>query len=171
MITIGEYLAYIQEQHEIGKGGIKKKPSPTFAWELVKGKKYPGWRRGRPDFHTAEKPWKTISVDIHLKDKWLEDLNSIANVEIRGSCEGHNSEWPTYVAFRVFPELENKKKLNDIVKRLNKDKFTRCGYDIGTEGRPRFVCASPLYYNCSAQNDWVQWWSTLTTRINKAVNS
>jgi len=171
MTTIGEYLNFIQGQHEIGKGGAKRKPSPTFAWELVKGKKYPGWRRGRPDFHTDEKPWRGMSVDAHLKDKWLADLNNIPNVEIRGTCEGHNSEWPTYIAFRISPKIENRRKLNDVVKKLNRDKFTRCGYDIGTEGRPRFVCASPLYYKGPDQPAWVKWWNSIAVRINKAVNS
>ena len=48
------YMQLLKEQVgrgrglELGKGGYKKKPSPTFAYELVHGKAIPGgWRSGR----------------------------------------------------------------------------------------------------------------------------
>ena len=74
------YLRQLQEQ-EIGKAGIpKKKPSPSFAYELVYKKPVPTNRRGRPPFSVEHKVWKELIVDKHLKDKWLSDLNNIPNV-------------------------------------------------------------------------------------------
>jgi len=176
MTTIGEYLKYVQEKkdkREIGKGGVKTKPSPTFAYELVYGKSVPGgWRTGRyPGPHKTRK-WKGLDVDTHLENKWLNDLNKITGVEIRGTCEGHDKDWVTYIAFRIDLKFDkDKRKLNDVINKLNKDKNTKAGWDIGTKKRPRFVCASPLYYKCPKHNEWIKWWSTIASRISKSVIS
>lgn len=166
------YLRHIQEQ-EIGRAGIpKKKPSPSFAYELVYKKPAPSNRRGRPPFPVEHKLWKGFTVDKHLKDKWLSDLNNIPNVEIRGSCEGHNKDWVSYVAFRLDPKYDNDKAfLKSVTKKLSHYPDTVCGYDIGTQGRPRFVVATPLFYGCDRQQDWEKWWNQIARRINKAVNS
>lgn len=177
MINLDGYLSYIQEQRgrkqELGKGGVKKKPSPSFAYELVHKKSVPdGFRSGRyPGSHRTKK-WNRIDVDAHLKDKWLTDLSKIPNVEIRGSCEGHGADWPSYISFRVNPKHDKDKTfLNKVIKELNKSKDTRCGWDVGTQNRPRFVCATPLFYGCKKQNEWVKWWNNIASRINSAVNS
>lgn len=165
-----DYLLFL-EQREMGKGGIKRKPSPTFAWELVNKKEYSGWRSGRYPGIVKEKIWNGMAVDIHLKTKWLDDLNNIPNVEIRGSCEGHDKEWVTYIAFRIDPKYDKSKSfLNKVSKQLSRDKNTVCGWEVGTQGRPRFVVASPLYYGCEKQNEWMRWWTTISKRIQKAVN-
>jgi len=168
------YLNLLKEQFqkEKGKGGFKKKPSPTFAYELVHGKPVPGgWRSGRYPLPHKTKNWKGVQVDFDLKNKWLDDLNSILNVEIRGSCAGHSEDWVSYIAFRINPSLEKDKTfLNKITQTLNKDKYTKCGWDIGTQNRPRFVCATPLLPN-KERAKWEKWWSTLADRIDQAVNN
>lgn len=170
-MILESYLLQIQEV-ELGKGGPKKKPSPSFAYELVFKKPVPLGRRGRPPFPVKHKIWNKLQIDVHLKNKWIKDLNNIPNVEIRGSCEGHNKEWVSYVAFRLDPKYDNDKPfLKKVVSRLNKDKNSVAGFDVGTEGRPRFVVATPLYYGCENQDEWKKWWSTLSFRLNKAVNS
>jgi hypothetical protein len=99
-------------------------------------------------------------------------LNNIPNIEIRASCEGHNDEWVSFIAFRLDPKFDsNKSFLKKVTSRLNKDKNTVAGFDIGTQGRPRFVVATPLYYGCEKSNEWKQWWSTISSRLNKAINS
>jgi hypothetical protein len=169
-MILKNYLLFL-EQHELGKGGVKTKPSPTFAWELVNKRKYPGWRRGRYPGKVEEKIWNGMGVDIHLENKWLNDLNKIKNVEIRGSCEGHDKEWVTYISFRVSPKYDkNESFLNKVCNNLNKHKFTVSGWDIGTQDRPRFVVASPLYYGCDKQYEWENWWNNIAKRIDKAVN-
>jgi len=170
---IGKYLEYIQEQREMGKGGIKRKPSPTFAYELIYGKSVPGgWRSGQCPLPHKSKMWNGISVDEHLEKEWLNKLNNIKNLEMRGSCEGHSKDWVSYIAFRLAPKFDkNKSFLNKVCSRLNKYPYTKCGWDIGTEERPRFVCATPLYYNCDKQEEWIKWWKQLPTNLNKAINS
>jgi hypothetical protein len=175
MKVVDYYLSYLQDQHYIRGPRPGKKPAPTFAWELIHGKEYPGWRSGRaPD--AEEKLYKGYYVDKHLKDKWLHDINRIKNVEIRSSCEGHGPpgemklDWPTYVGFRLASIIETIDKVKRVVKELNRDKNTRAGWDIGMAKRPRIICAAPLYYKCAKHNEWVRWWDTLASRINKAVN-
>lgn len=172
---LNKYLQKIQEQHdpEYGKSGLpKKKPSPSFAYELIFGKPAPSNRRGRPPFPVDHKEWKGMTVDKHLKDKWLKDINNISNCEIRGSCEGHAKDWPTYIAFRILPKNDkNKSLLNKIVDRLNKGKHTKCGWDIGMQNRPRFICTCPFFYTGKNDKEWNEWWTTISSRLNKAINS
>ena len=152
-----------------------KKNSPTFAWEIVHGKKYPGFRRGRYPDPVKEKRWNGFYVDAPLKNKWLNDLSKIPNVEVRASCCGHppdrisRNAWVSYVVFRVDPSL--KKQIKKIVSKLNKYPNTRSGYDVGMEGQPRIVVATPLYFKEGEDNkEWESWWSKLAERINSAVN-
>jgi len=160
----------IEKLRHFGKG---KKPAPTLAWEVIHGKPYPGQRMGRAP-GTKEKLWKGLYVDEHLDNNWLEKLNSIKNVEIRSSCEGHGPEggisldWPTFIIFRVDTKLEP--FVEKIVAKLNSFKNTKSGYDIGMEGRPRICVAAPLYYNCKKQKEWEDWWKNLPGRINVSVN-
>ena len=170
-MLVEDYLNKIQER-EFGKGGFKKKNSPAFAYELIFNKPAPKNRRGRPPFPVDHKSWNGIQVDSHLEDKWIKDLNNIPNVEIRASCEGHDKDWVSYVAFRLDPKHDNDKALfNKVVSRLNKYPNTVSGFDVGTQGRPRFVVATPLYYGCKKSNEWKKWWTTLSFRLNQAVNS
>lgn len=170
MKILNKYLKQLQEKKniELGKGGIKRKPSPSFAYELVYKKPVPGaWRSGRYPGNYETKMWNGISVDKNLEDKWLNELNKIKSIEMRGSCEGHSKDWVTYIAFRLDPKYDkNKSHLNKVVKELNKGKNTFCGWDIGTQGRPRFVCASNLWYG---EDGWEEWWSTLGKKIKKAT--
>jgi len=164
-----------QYLEEIQRGSPKRKPSPSFAYELVNKKPAPAGRRGRYPGKMKEKKWKGVTVDASLKSKWLNDLNSIKNVEIRGSCSGHGPEggtsleWVTFVAFRIDPSIENKKQ-KSVVKKLNSFPNTVAGSDIGMQGRPRFVVAAPLYYQCKKHNEWVKWWNNIAQMIDSAVN-
>jgi len=157
--------------NEIQRGSKDRKPSPSFAYELVFKKPAPQGRRGRPPFPTEHKMWKGIDIDKHIEDKWLDDLNSIPNLEMRGSCVGHSDACVSFVAFRLDPKFDNNKSfLKKVVTRLNKDKNTVAGFDIGMQGRPRFVVATPLYYGCEKQNEWKKWWTTLSSRLSQAIN-
>jgi hypothetical protein len=152
--------------------------APIIAWELTNDRTFPGWRPGhRPG--TKTRSWKGFIVDFVLRDKWLEDLNDIPNVQMRSLCSGHGPagkmgdsptsiDWPTHVAFRLTGKVKNSP--GAIIRSLEKDKFTKCRHGKGREGKTRFVCAAPLYYRCAKHTQWIKWWDTLASRINKAVN-
>lgn len=162
---------YLKELFEPKRAMPDRKPSPSFAYEVVYGKPPPGVRRGRPPFPTKHKTWNGMEIDYNLDIKVLEKLNNIPNVEIRGSCEGHNEDWVTYVAFRVSEKLEDKNTLNRIKKKLNSYDNTFCGWELGVQRRPRFVVASKLYYSKDNYKEWKSWWEKLPKRLDNSVNS
>lgn len=165
-------LTEIQNKPNLGRGRKDRKPSPTFAYELTHGKKLKGWRGGKFPGNVRSKLWNDIEVDKPLKDKWLKELNSIKDIEVRGSCAGHAEDWVSFIAFRITDEnIQNdKNKLDQIVKYMNQFKNTYCGYDIGMQGRPRFVCATSLYYSKDNLIEWTDWWDKLSKRLNKAIS-
>ena len=44
------------------------------------------------DSHPGRRPWRHYSVDINLKDEWLEALNSLTVFDLTSICEGHPSK-------------------------------------------------------------------------------
>lgn len=140
-----------------------EKNSPMIAWELVHGKKMKSWRPGRTPL-AQEKLWKGIAVDKHLKNTWLENLNSIKNIEIRATCEGHGKDWPTYVAFRVSPKLQKK---SDKIAKLLTVGSTKAKAVTGRIGQDRIIVATKKYYKSPG---WSKWWETLPNKIDLIVN-
>ena len=169
MIT--KYLKQLQENTNYWKGGGQRggpnrKPSPVAAFELVYGKKPPSNMRGQYPGQSEHKNWNSISIDSHIEDKWLNDLSNIKQIEMRASCEGHDKQWITFIVFRVMPNKDKDiKYLEKIKKFLNQGK-TKCGYEIGQQGRPRFIVTAKLWYG---QPGWEKFWSTLATRVQQAV--
>ena len=168
---INKYLNWLHENTNFWKGGQKRggpnrKPSPVAAFELVYGKKPPSGMRGMDPGQSDHKIWKDISIDAHIEDKWLNDLSNIKQIEMRASCEGHDKQWITFIVFRVMPNKDKDiKYLEKIKKFLNQGK-TKCGYEIGQQGRPRFIVTAKLWYG---QPGWEKFWSTLATRVQQAV--
>ena len=164
------YLNKLQEHTELyrmgQRGSSGRKPSPVAAYELVYGKSAPSNMRGQYPGTIEYKNWNGFNIDIHLEDKWLNDLSSIKEIEMRASCEGHDKDWISFIVFRVMPNKDNNTEyLNSIKNSLNKG-ITKCDYEIGQQGRPRFIVAAKLWYG---QPNWEKWWITLTPRIKKAV--
>lgn len=169
MLNLDKYLIKLFEQEKMSwrpRGGPNRKPAPVAAYELIYGKRAPAGMRGRYPGNYDEKKWKGMFVDVHLKDKWLNDLNNIKEIEMRSSCEGHDKNWVTFIGFRITTNKESSKKyLEKVKKNLNKG-ITKCMYEIGQQGRPRFIVAAKLWYG---QPGWEKWWSTLASRVKQAV--
>jgi len=175
-MMMNRYLMWLQEntnfwfkngpQGRGQRGASDRVPSPVAAFELIYGKKAPSGMRGMYPGKSEHKTWNGISIDAHIEDKWLNDLNKIKQIEMRASCEGHDSQWLTFLVFRVMPDKDNDKDyLDKIKKSLNKG-TTKCDYKIGQQGRPRFIVAAKLWYG---QPGWEKFWSTIASRIKQAV--
>jgi len=164
MISILEYF------NIGGMGGCRgsrdRVPSPVAAHEVVYGKKAPSNMRGMYPGQTEHKTWNGISIDAHLKDEWLDDLNKIKQIELRASCEGHDKQWISFIAFRVMPNKDNDTVYLDKIKKYLNQANTKCTYNIGQQGRPRFIVASKTWYG---DKNWKPWWSTLAVRVKYAV--
>jgi len=169
MKSIQKYLqevTYWQKGEGSRFGGSGKKNAPTFAWETVHGKEYPGGTKsGRSG--DKQRIWNGLGVDYDLKDKWLDDLSNIKNVQIRASCQGHppRGENPAFIIFRP----KNESKSNIIVKKLHDGRLTFCKADTGNMGFTRICIATPLFAHGPKHKLWEKWWDTLAIRIQRAT--
>jgi len=148
------------------RGSSDRIPSPVAAYELVYGKKAPSGMRGQYPGNIEHKTWKGFNIDAHIEDKWLNDLSSIKEIEMRASCEGHDKDWVSFIVFRVMPNKDNDIKYLDKIKNSLNHGITKCEYKIGQQGRPRFIVASKLWYG---QPGWEKWWNTLSFKVKSAV--
>ena len=148
------------------RGSRDRKPSPVAAYELVYGKKAPMGMRGMYPGKSEHKNWNGISIDAHIEDKWLNDLSNIKNIEMRASCEGHDKQWITFIAFRVLPNKEKDSNYLEKVKSYLNQGISKCTFEIGQQGRPRFIVAAKTWYG---QPTWKKFWVTLATRIKTAT--
>lgn len=153
-----------------GKGdrfsGTGKKNAPTFAWETIHGKPFPGRRPGRAP-GTVDREWNGIMVDELLKDEWLLALNNIKEIEMRSSCQGHppKGEWPSFVIFRFNTKIDH----NKFIKAISDGRYTFCKIEVGQGGLPRCCVATPLFAKGPNHTLWEKWWSTLADRIKVAI--
>ncbi|MBA7681069.1 hypothetical protein ES703_89397 [subsurface metagenome] len=137
--------------------------SPTFAYQVVHDKLPDTPLRGRTD--SPKRMWGHKEVDKEFNDKWLEDLNSIPDIEIRATDIGHSSDRVAFVVFR-FKDKKNDGKAKDIADSLNKLEGLYCKSDIGTEGRPRICVAGKIKLE---DENWEKWWNSLAGKIKKVV--
>lgn len=155
-------------------GSSQTKTVSTWAWEMINGESYPGDSDTgfRDDVKT--KKYKGFKVDRELKKEWLDDLNSIVNVEIFALCAGHPAsdkypEWPSYVAF--FLDKSILSQAVKIVKKLRKIRNTEVMVlSMRKRRRMGIVCAAPFIYKGPKYKEWLDWWDSLASRINKDVN-
>lgn len=147
---------------------FQKKNAPELAYETVYGRPPKNGLRGRA-INTVEKRYKDIYIDQHLDEEVFDQLNDIRNVEIRSSCEGHSSDRPAFLIFRV---SQNKiKNIDKIVDNLHKQ-GVQAKYEIGNHGRYRICVATRNWYRENADNrEWENWWKNLPHVIENAVNS
>ena len=167
---ISKYLNWLQENTNFWKGGQRggsnRKPSPVAAFELVYGKKPPSGMRGVYPGKSEQKDWNGISIDSHIEDEWLNDLSNIKQIEMRASCEGHDKQWVTFIAFRLMKNKDKDIKYLEKIKKFLNQGYTKCDYEIGQQGRPRSIVAIKSWYG---QPTWKAWWSTLAIRVKNAT--
>lgn len=138
--------------------------SPTFAYIAVYGKEPDFWLRGRTN--EPKKIWRGIEVDATFKDKWLDELNSIPQIEVRASDAGKNSVRVAFIVFRMKDPKDDvkAKKVSKILDKMP-DIYSKC--DIGAQNRPRVVVAGKTWYG---QPDWERWWDSLAGKIRYALS-
>gem|GEM_PF-2303408 len=139
--------------------------SPTLAYKAVYGAAPSKPLRGMTD--APKKEWHGLQVDEHIKDKWLEELNSIPDIEIRASDEGKSKDRVAFVVFRMKDKAMDSEAQN-ISKKLSAVEGLYSLSDTGSEGRPRVVVAGKVVYG---QKGWENWWSGLASKIKKAIES
>jgi len=132
--------------------------SPTFAHLAVYGETKD--LSGRSDH--KQQICNGIEVDEHLKCEWIEKLNSIPEIEVRASCEGHDKDRVSYIVFRLKSEGDS----GVVQSELNKLEGLYSLMNVGNQGEPRIVVAGKTWYG---QPDWVIWWTSLAGKIESVV--
>jgi len=139
--------------------------APTFAYYAVYKRLPPnGQLPGRTN--SPKKQWRHLTnVDIHLKDEWLEELNSIEEIEIRSTDEGKSETRVAHIIFRM-KDPENDHLACKVAEILNRDPniYSICG--PGREGRIRVVVAGKVQYG---KQGWEEWWETVSEKIRNAL--
>ena len=140
------------------KQDIKFMNSPTLAHLAVYGETKE--LQGRSDHKQQE--CDGIEVDEHLKCEWIKELNTIPEIEMRASCEGHDKDRISYVVFR----LKNKDASGVVQTEMNKLNGIHSLMNVGNQGEPRIVVAGKTFYG---ESDWEGWWSSLAGKIKEVV--
>lgn len=133
--------------------------SPTFAYQAVYGKLPDTPLSGRTG--SPKRIWNGVEVDEHLKDKWLDELNSIPEIEVRASDEGKSKERVAFIVFRM-ADPKDDCKVKAISDELNKVEGLYSKYDTGREGRLRIVVAGEIKYG---DESFEKWWDSLADKI------
>ncbi|RXG63624.1 hypothetical protein ES695_16410, partial [Candidatus Atribacteria bacterium 1244-E10-H5-B2] len=153
----------ILREKEIIKQGMNWVNSPTLAYLSVYGEMPDMPLRGRTD--SPKKLWNNIEIDEHLKDSWMEDLNSIPEIEIRASDEGKNEERVAFIVFRM-KDPKDDCKVQAVSNKLNEMEGLYSKYDTGQEDRLRIVVAGKIKYG---DKDWEEWWNSLAGKIKGVI--
>jgi len=114
---------------------------------------------------TPRKSWKGKPVDADLKDRWLEDLNSIPGIEIISICGGHDIWRPAHIVF-CFPKMsdEREERLVDELRDFPGTWAFRG--EMGKRKHMRTCMASVFFAGTPIGNIW---WSKAADRIQVAV--
>jgi len=98
-----------------------------------------------------------IYIDIHLDENLIQELNNIDAIEIRSTCEGHDSKHIAHIIFR--PHNQELEFIKPKVIELNRLPSTKSGYDIGNGGLYRIGIVTRNWYRENADNSkWKEWW-------------
>jgi len=153
----------ILREKGIIKQGMNWVNSPTFAYQAVYGKLPDIPLEGRTD--SPKRMWNNKDVDKEFKNTWLEDLNSIPEIEIRATDIGHSSERVAFVVFRM-KDPKDDCKVQAISERLGKLKELYSKYDTGQEGRLRIVATGKIKLG---DKNWEAWWNNLAGKIGNVI--
>ena len=134
--------------------------APTLAYKTVYGKDPESPLMGRTN--SPKKMWEGMSVDINLKDEWLEELNALP-VEIKSTEEGKSKERVAFVAFRMQEGEDEIYK--EVEKNLKEEENIFVYSDIGNGGRPRICIAKDIVVG---EEGWEEWWNSLSGKIKRA---
>lgn len=146
--------------------------SPQFAYKIMYGKMDPTFT-GKLYF-TPKKLIhlnnnSQIYVDENLKEEWIHKLNNINSIDIRSTCEGHDSKYITHIIFR--PNDQNLDQIKAKIKILNKLPDTKSNFDIGNGGLYRIGIATKNWYRSNADNTkWKNWWENSIKSLEETFN-
>ena len=117
--------------------------------------------------------WNNITKDKHLDNNWIAKLNSIKNIEILSTCEGHGRDVITHIIFRI---TDNTKEIEQVYNRLKECYRELYGTKVVVIDTQIGLCICVAIYNWYRENDeynkaWIAWWNNIPSHIDRAVNN
>ena len=143
--------------------------APELAWSVYNNAEppdIPGWT----DAHAVRK-WNGIDIDAEIPIQSIKSLNSIPNIKIRATCQGHTNVpgIPDVNSYMVFtPNTQDKKYINNLISKLNKYKDIKAGYAVGRLGFFRVAVVASFSFD-SNQREFKKWWINLPNIIKKEL--
>ena len=113
---------------------------------------------------TPSRQWRNEQVDFDLKDKWLEDLNEIPEIEIVSICGGHDIWRMPHIIF--YPKGMSDAQEEKLVDELRDFPGTWALRGEGNRKKMRICMASVFFAGTPIGNIW---WSKAADRINVAI--
>jgi len=146
---------------------------PKFAYQILRGKMNPNFT-GKLYFTPKKKvdiQNLQIYVDEHLKDEWIHRLDRIKGIEVRSTCQGHDSKYVTHIIFR--PLNQDLDYIKDKVNFINKNlPDTKCDYMFGHfDNTYRIGLVTRTWYREGTDNsNWERWWEKTISFLEKLFN-
>lgn len=117
-----------------------------------------------------EDEWNNIKKDIHLKNEWIEQLNTIPEIEILSTCEGHARYIVTHIIFL----LKDQERIEEVYKKLKQLPTSIYATKIIPIQTSVGVCFCIAIYNwyrehMTDNSDWEKWWDNIIDHIKNSV--
>lgn len=163
MITIEENRNFFGNFNPQDQKFYKKNAS-TFAYEILYNK--PATNIITPPFpRHSTKNIGGIDVDAGIPTVAIKDLNKIKNIQIRATCQGSDSNHPTYVIFRT--ENQTEPFVNDVVRYINNVAPFKAKAEKGNNGYFRIGVTAMSWYG---RKNFQKFWELISQTIDNAVN-
>lgn len=146
------------------RGQIKN--APEFIYSILH-QTPPPRISGRSSEH-SQQLINDVHIDKNIPKKAISLLNNIKEIEPRSSCEGSDSNRPTFFIFR-FKQDPREQYVKAFCKELSKNEKYKCGYELGRQGFFRVGITNDLYFSNENKNEFKKWWLMLPHEITRIL--
>jgi len=139
--------------------------APTFIHRII-NKDSNSFLPGRVNH--PEKIVNNIPIDKEIPEDSFNKLNKIKQIELRSSCQGENSDRPTFIIFRLKDNSNDEEKVKQIVSKINKSPNNLlAGYDLGNDNQYRIgVTAKDVW---AGRPGYINFWNQLPETIQNSL--
>lgn len=141
--------------------------APQFIYSILYNTEPPKNMGGRDVCHET-RDINGISIDKEIPKMSIIKLNQIKEIEPRSSCQGQDESHPTFFIFRL-RENSTIENVKNVVKKLNKCKDIKAGFNLGNRNQYRIGVTTELWYTKNDKEKFNKWWKVLPDKIKTSV--